>query len=166
MVGRTPAEAVHHFVEPLQQVLSCVTDTVIHVSRGYYPRSEPHSAELHENPAPIHTRLSTLQLFVAYRYSISEVQARTLWNVQIVSYNFTLLDASTREIFAYHWHPVGVSTVTTPHLHLGPGALIGRDELRTAHLPTGAVALADVVRFAITDFGVIPRRDDWTVVLS
>lgn len=167
MVGRTSAEAVHHFIEPLQRALSCVTDAVIHVSSGYFPRAEPHGAELSENPAALRTRGSnSIHLFVTISYVIEHVDGREPWRVRVTGHNFTLDDSSRREILAYHWHPVGVSAVTMPHLHLGPGALVGRDELRVAHLPTGAVALADVIRLAITDFGVVPRRADWAAVLQ
>jgi hypothetical protein len=49
---------------------------------------------------------------------------------------------------------------------LGPGAAAGRAELNTAHLPTGPVALRDVVGLAIRDFGVTPLRHDWQAALA
>jgi hypothetical protein len=167
VVGRTSAEAVHRFIEPLQRALSCVTDAVIHVSRGYFPRDEPHGAELSQNPAVLRTSgPNSIYLFVTTSYVIEHTDGREPWRVRIAGHTFALDDSSYREILAYHWHPLGVSAVTTPHLHLGPGALLGRDDLMMAHLPTGAVALADVVRLAIMDFGVVPRRDDWAKVLQ
>ncbi|MBI4312849.1 MAG: hypothetical protein HY681_13870 [Chloroflexi bacterium] len=106
-------------------------------------------------------------LYVAFQYKIAETSARgDRWEIQIAGYRFALWNASVSEIISYHWHPVGVSAVTTPHLHLGPGALVGRDELKAAHLPTGAIALAGVIRLAIADLGVVPRRSDWAEVLQ
>ena len=34
------------------------------------------------------------------------------------------------------------------------------------HLPTGQVAIEDVIRLAIVEFGVRPRRADWAAVLA
>jgi hypothetical protein len=35
-----------------------------------------------------------------------------------------------------------------------------------AHLSTGPVALEDILRLVITEFGVTPRRADWDTVLQ
>src|SRR5215213_270046 len=68
------------------------------------------------------------------------------WRARIVAYQYALLDQNGREYLAYHWHPDGSSHVTEPHLHLGPAARVGVGELAAAHLPTGPVSLASVVR--------------------
>ena len=83
----------------------------------------------------------------------------------ITSYYLGLADTEEREILAYHWHP-HIAQITFPHLHLGPGAAIGRPELSTAHLPTGTVELRDVLLLAVRDFGVAPLRNDWADVLA
>jgi hypothetical protein len=88
------------------------------------------------------------------------------WHVQIGAYQYALLDRDDREYFAYHWHPVGGSHVTKPHLHLGPAALVGVPEIAAAHLPTGPVSPAAVVRLAIESFGARPLRRDWSAVLE
>jgi hypothetical protein len=41
-----------------------------------------------------------------------------------------------------------------------------RDEVRKAHFPTGRLAFEDVLRLVITQFGVIPLRDDWETMLE
>jgi hypothetical protein len=41
---------------------------------------------------------------------------------------------------------------------------MGRPELINAHFPTGRIALEDVLRLAITEFGVRPPRSDWAEV--
>ncbi|MGI8553416.1 MAG: hypothetical protein ACR2PL_21930 [Dehalococcoidia bacterium] len=56
--------------------------------------------------------------------------------------------------------------MTTRHIHLGAGAGSLRPELTAAHLPTGWVALQDVLRLAIEAFGVRPLRPDWDAVLT
>ena len=89
-----------------------------------------------------------------------------------VYYAYEILDREERELVAYHWHPAGISPVTDPHVHLsgrlapldlGPGdAPIAFGEM---HLLTGLVTFADVVRLAIAEFAVQPRRSDWDTIL-
>ena len=87
------------------------------------------------------------------------------WRVTIVAYQYTLLDADHREIVAFHLHPEGSSHVTTPHLHLGAGAGQLRADLAAAHIPTGPITLAAVVRLSIEGFAARPLRRDWDRVL-
>jgi hypothetical protein len=70
------------------------------------------------------------------------------------------------EIVAYHWHPGRRSPIDFPHLHLGAGSGVDREELHKAHLPTGRVELEDVLLMAIQEFGVRPRREDWEEILG
>ncbi len=83
-----------------------------------------------------------------------------------------MLDREDREILAFHWHPIGLSDVTDPHIHLSSKLNpidMGRDQdplpLAGMHIPTGFVTLEDVVRLLITEFGITPRRDDWDALL-
>jgi hypothetical protein len=91
---------------------------------------------------------------------------RGLWEAETAAYDYRLSDQDDREIVAYHWHPEGQSHVRTPHLHLGPGAEIGRTALLRAHLPTGPVPIQDVLRLTIEGFNVEPARRDWDRVLQ
>lgn len=74
------------------------------------------------------------------------------------------------EILAYHWHPDTRSHVLDPHLHVGP-ATIGTNAIyrpgvmHQVHFPTGFVPLASVIRMAIEELGVEPRRPDWESIL-
>jgi hypothetical protein len=79
---------------------------------------------------------------------------------------YALEDAGGAEILSYHWHPEGRSAVREPHLHLGPSAKVGLTILANAHLPTGRLALVNILRLAISEFGVVPRRDDWADVFA
>ncbi len=67
-------------------------------------------------------------------------------------------------IIAFHWHPAERFEVRHPHLDRG--AKEGREDLHRTHIPTGRVALEDVIRFAIMELGVEPKRADWERVLS
>jgi hypothetical protein len=90
------------------------------------------------------------------------------YTTRIVSYEYRLIDHDDREILAFHWHPVGLSDVVDPHLHLSSRLNpieIGRNQeslnLADMHIPTGFVMLEDVVRLLVAEFGIAPRRDDW-----
>jgi hypothetical protein len=91
---------------------------------------------------------------------------RGLWEAQTAAYEYRISDQDDREIVAYHWHPEGQSHIRTAHLHLGPGAEIGRAALLTAHLPTGPVPIQAVLRLAIESFEAQPVRRDWDDVLQ
>jgi len=93
----------------------------------------------------------------------AETQAR--FAACITRYYYTLSDSENREILSYHWHPDQPGMVAYPHLHLGPGAQLGWRKLAGAHLPTGQVRLEDLLRLAIGELGVQPRRKDWKEVL-
>lgn len=87
------------------------------------------------------------------------------WEARTVAYMYVLsMDGS--EFLAFHWHPVGPSPVRTPHLHVGVEIQIGATWLAKAHLPTGVVALADVLKLLLGELGVRSLRDDWQAVLA
>lgn len=165
MPGRTPAEAISEYVESIQLAVSCVSDAVATVKGGYYPAHRPHTLELNEGSLVRLRGTSRLSLFVQQYYRIVESRApRTRWTVIETGYRYKILDANHREILAYHWHPVGQSSFISQHLHLSHGAMLGREELHTAHLPTGYVSSTDIIRLLIRDFGATPRRGDWESV--
>lgn len=166
MAGRTPAEAVVAFVDPLQRALSCVTDAVLNVAGGYHPASEPHAATLAGGlPVPLASS-GGLLLAVTIHYRIVEAEGpRGPWKVVAAAYSYRLLATDEKESLAYHWHPAGRSSTTWPHLHLGPAGG-GTGALLKAHLPTGRVALEEVLRLAVDHFGVTPSRRDWENVLA
>jgi hypothetical protein len=108
-----------------------------------------------------------LSVVVSQHYRLIERPAPVEpWKVSTVAYFYALREAGGHEIFSYQWHPLITASVTFPHLHIGYGAYVGRDEFHKAHLPTGRVALEDFVRLLIEEFHVPPVRDDWPEVLQ
>lgn len=162
--GRTPAEAVSNYQSGIQRLLSCVSDSVVGVAGGYYPSPIPHS--LIANSGLLRGP-SRLILSLEQYYRIAEpLSPHTRWQVEIVGYDYAVYDSDEREVLVYHWHPRGESSATTPHLHLGHGAQVGRRDVRDAHLPTGHVSLSDLIRLLIEEMGAQPRRQDWDTVLD
>jgi hypothetical protein len=107
-------------------------------------------------------------LTIAQLYHVSETQDpdRGRWKVSTAEYNYTLRLQDRRVLIAYHWHPGEQFRVRTPHLHIGPGALLPDTALHRTHVPTGRVAIEDVIRFAINELGVEPEREDWRQILD
>ena len=167
MTSRTPASAVSEYIDLVQLAVSCVSDSVVTVRGGYYPSDRPHSLQLNEG---IPVRLAgTSRLWLSFHqfYVISESDLpRAGWTVVESGYRYRILDSDRREILTYHWHPGGRSPIIFQHLHIGNGAMAGRQELQTAHLPTGYVSVGDIVGMLIRDFGVSSRRSDWESVLA
>ena len=99
-----------------------------------------------------------LRLVMAIRYVLVEDAG---WGASTTGYRFRLEGVDGRELVSWHWHPDGLSGVRWPHLHVDAVALAPRSQLTGAHLPTGsAVDLSAVLRLAIADLGVPPRRRD------
>lgn len=167
MAGKTPPEAVHNFLEPLQLALSCVSQEVLTVRGGYYPSATPHALTLGNSPA-ILGRDRRFALKVVQHYRVIEYEdARGPWKVRTVAYYYTVEESGGpgQEIFGYHWHPSERTAITFPHFHLYPGAGAMQDKVRKAHFPTGRIAFEDMLRLVISQFGVVPRRDDCEAIL-
>jgi hypothetical protein len=101
-----------------------------------------------------------LLLNVTQHYRIVEAEGdRGPWKVQTAGYDYEVLNEDGSEFLIYHWHPDGISPEVRPHLHIG-GAH------RKTHIPTGRVAMEDVVRMCLRDLGTEPQRGDWAEVLE
>ena len=163
LVGKSAAEAVEVFFDTYQRVVSCVTPAVL-LGRAYHVTQQPHLLTFGVDDGVRLGRRGAIFLVVELRYHLTPSRRSRSWAVEIVGYEYRLRDRAGQDIIAYHWHPIGRSPITYPHLHVG-----GRTPsvgLSKAHLPTGQVSLAAVVRMAITELGVEPLRPDWREVLD
>ena len=167
MAGRRPREAVKAYFDPLRQAFSCVTRAGLVVS-GYEPCETLHSLLLNQGePTRLRSKIG-LSLAARMLYEIVSAEGdRGPWKVRTAAYYYGLHDQEGHEILAYHWHPgaPGPQGERSPHLHLGVGSGVS-PLLRKAHLPTGRVALEEILRLAIADLGVKPLRKDWRAVLA
>lgn len=177
MPAKKPKAAVDALVARLPRVASCITDQPV-LASGHRPSPQPYAVTFAALGRAVSLRAVNrnrrLSFFMAYEYRVVEVSGgRRSYQVQPAGYRYRLLDTEERELLAYHWHPVGPSSVTYPHLHLSgrlhPLELGGEDgpiAFGEIHLPTGFVTLADVVRLLIAELAVVPRRSDWPAVLQ
>lgn len=158
--GRQPAIA--SFVHALQQGLSCVTQAVLIQERQ--ATNDRWTARLAGDRAALSgPRPLTLSMLLDFVVSGRHDNGAD-WGVQTVGYWYEIRHAAGPMVFAYHWHPVGPSPITWPHLHLR-GDVAGISFAKV-HLPTGPITLQELLRFVIVDLNVAPRRDDWEHVLS
>jgi len=167
VAGSTPRKAVQNFLEPLQRALSCVTDAQIAADRDVSMAKEHvWMGAGGETFALARDRGPSLRARINQEYRIVRAEGqRGPWKVTITAYHYTVEEASGTEIISFQWHPTGSGALPYPHVHLGHAAAVGRAELEGAHIPTGRVALEQVLRFAIEAFKLQPRRTDWRDVL-
>lgn len=170
MAGDTPYQAFENFRDPLQKAISCVSKEA-HVwaligTNGYRP-GEDHTL-VPKTGDPVRLRgQNELDLVSQIWYRVNATEGdRGPWKVETLAYSHGLETADAQEVIAYQWHPGQGSRITYPHMHLGSGIGADLGILEKVHIPTGRVALEDVLRFAITELGVEPQRDDWEETLT
>lgn len=164
MPGRTPREAVKAYLEQLQKNISIVSQGVLRVSN--YDMLEAVSVLTLLDPTPLSGR-PDLYLSFTQQYKIVKVPENGPFRVTTLYYSYAIETQDAQEIVGYHWHPDGVSPVRFPHLHLGPAARVGMEDLRRkAHLPTGRFAFEEVVEFLVATFGVEPDRTLWQEIVD
>lgn len=130
-------------------------------------QDEPHVLTLGDG-GPVRLRgRSQLALTISQRYRIVEdTGPRGPWKASIAGYIYALDVQDEGELIAYHWHPEARGAPTTPHLHIGKAAGLGYPNLEGSHLPSGRVAVEELLRLAISELGIDARRDDWADVLD
>ena len=134
--GRNPYQAVQDFRSSLQRAISCVTPSVIAVrSATDYGVGSEHALTLGV-PEAVKLPGANIALSIrAYARVVEREDGAAPGRVELAYYFHTLQDAQGREIITYHWHPGGRSSIDFPHLHLGAGSGVGREELQKAHIP-------------------------------
>jgi hypothetical protein len=93
---------------------------------------------------------------------------------QAYTYGFTIAgERGEQELLTFHWNRLGALFGARPRgqLHIGPGlfatpTVVRPGDFHRAHVPTGELPFAAVVRFAIAELGVTPLVDDWVTILS
>jgi hypothetical protein len=156
---------VDAFLEPLKEVIGCVTDEgfVARIRRagGPYPASFQSDFAILDRVGG----LPPMRLELTHDYHVVPPDGgRGLWRVSTAGWIYELADSRDQLIAAFHWHPEGSGRATRPHVHVhGHHDTV---DLHKLHLPTGRVPIESVVRFAIEDLNVVPRRSDWERVLD
>jgi hypothetical protein len=154
----------------LQLLLSCITDSVLRrIASGSTNGSETGDIALAGGMPVRIGRRGLLAIVVKQNYHLTEQPSGPRdhrWTFHVDTYIYRLVDANHQELISWYRHPKDPNSAKHHHFHLGPAAQVGRAEFHRAHLPTGVVMLAEVVRSAITDFHIEPRRENWQAILD
>jgi hypothetical protein len=141
--------------------------------RGEISLGELRSLYLNNNQPVTLSARAPIALIVAQKLQVVRESGsnRRMWTVVTTAYNYALRLPDGPEIVAYQWEQDAPGWVTFPHLHIGRGATgnvttFGPRGLHRIHFPTRHVTIEDVLRLAITEFGVEPRRQDWEHILG
>jgi hypothetical protein len=174
----TSAKAVQAFRDWLQDAVGCITQVRLDASPDWQQPATrsagPHTISLSDDGLPLLLDgTAQIALTVNHHYRIVHDSARGEWHVQTAAYYYAIDAQGGGEILSYHWHP-GVG-IDFPHVHVSssavnpdvisaakwaPGANALRADLAKAHLPTGRIALEDVISLLIEQFDV-PGRGHW-----
>jgi hypothetical protein len=100
------------------------------------------------------TGMPELHLYMAMTLRCIPDPSKGPFRMTTMRYDYELSERGD-VMFGWHWHPESKrSTVRWPHLHLPPGSAY-----RSKHVPTGRVALEDVLLFAINDMNAEPAHN-------
>lgn len=70
-------------------------------------------------------------------------------------YDYELFEKS-EQIFGWHWHPTSKrSQITWPHFHMPQAS-----RYKSAHIPTGRLALEDLLLFLIDEMDALPQLEN------
>jgi hypothetical protein len=165
LAAKSPQEAVEAFLTPFKAVVGCITGGgfVARIRRpgGPYPATfQSGFAELARSGGRPPIQLTLTHTY----YVVPEQGQRGPWRVTTAGWIYKITDAEGELIFAFHWHPEGSGRATWPHLHAnGSHPAFSLERL---HPPTGRVSIEAVVRFLIEDLDVVPRKEDWRIILD
>lgn len=181
MAAPNPSEAVRNVIEPLRDVLRCITMEYLGVAeRAGSPRigqTYPISIGL-QSPVLLRTPPGTpsIGLTIAQELRLGDTgsaRRHERFVVSLVRYYYALTTRDGAEIIAYHRAPETQDPhqKTFPHLHVGsinlrPDAPVRSGTFNRAHFPTGRVSVVSIIRLAIEEFDVQPLRRDWDTVLT
>ncbi len=180
MSGSNLREALARYATPLQTALHCVTAARLRHSAGdadatsvlLFPSEL--GVELRRMDSTSGNALEPIWLKVQEHLDImtaSTADAPRTFRPVASGYRYTIEDRNHREVLTFHWHPGQRSHEQDPLLHVGSGVIdSGAGDLgktfSSLHIPTERVALARIVRMLITEFQVVPNRQDWERVLE
>jgi hypothetical protein len=163
--GRTPAEAVTAFVEPLQAALGCLAiGARISCKPSRSPKLGSDAKWIINAGGGLSLRSVAGDRDLVFHASmewkvIPDTGPKGPCRVTTLGYKYSLDDGGA-ELWAMHWHPRGSSPVHEPHMHLGSAMATAGRLIDGAHLPVPRQSFEDAVRWCVT-FGAKPVRDDW-----
>ncbi len=164
--------AARRFCEHLNEVLA----TTVTQTRLVPVRSRARDIDIeitfrhegHPIKASLVTRFGPLRLYLG---QVCDGISRQDGTVQLrtIRYRYTLGAGDEDDpIFRWEYGPQPPGLYSRHHLQGAVPLQIGRYplSLNDLHLPTGYVAVEEILRFCISDLGVRPRSGEWNRILS
>jgi hypothetical protein len=170
MPGDSPREAVNAFLDPLRRAVACIGPAKVCVSAGGYDAlGKTHAWSLNDVRGMVAKGGWHFEAQMHYEIITDSRPGYGPYRVTTRAYRYRIALASV-DIVRIHWHPVGQSTYTNPHVHLAldmanwkPGD--PPPETIKQHLPTGRLTFEDAVTWALS-IGMPAARSDWQTVLA
>lgn len=163
--------AIQNYLTELQTIVSCVASEVCYV----YPNNNGRqvlawfgTSQSHPQPLLL-KRKNNDKLFIDIRQEIRQPTARNNYLVSTKSYLYSILDAEKKDLIGFHYHPeLDDDPVVHPHIHVyaDTDKRFADFNLHKRHIPSGRVALEDVIEWLIIELEVKALRSDWQRILQ
>ncbi len=163
--------AIKNYLNELQKIVSCVASEVCYV----YPNNSGRqvlawSGTDPSDPQPLMLkRKNNSKLFIDISQEIQQPNARNDYLVSTKSYMYSILDAEKKDLIGFHYHPeLDDDPVMHPHIHVYADAdkRFADFNLHKRHIPSGRVALEDVIEWLIVELEVKALRSNWQQILQ
>lgn len=152
MPGSNPDAAWRSFLDPFARSIGCV-DT------GFRAAWRRVTEDLYQVVSPDHrpaqlSRSSGPDAVLRFGLNLSPVQTDDGgWRMTTKRYSYSFSVGS--DVVRWEWHPQSrKSKADWPHFH--PVADAGRGPFGNKHLPSGRIALEDILLWSIRQLGVLP----------
>jgi len=176
MPGRTESEAADAYRDPIATALACIADGSRFQFRRYVPIAQQTSGPIQftlDNANEVHLGgEQNVKLHVSQHvvFVDSDDPKKPL---RMSTRGYMYLLATDRVMINWHWHPKTSASrnvdpsirphVHTTHLEIDTGK---QSKIARLHVPTGRVAIEQVVRYAIEELGVKALNDDWNKLIT
>lgn len=187
MAGKSPAEALEAFIDPIRAAVQCVADADVFGSsaderlRGsltFTPRGHAPG-----NMLPVDSpgrRRGDLQIGIYHEYMIVPFAdpVKGPYKVQSQYYTYGLYDWEERELIVFHWQPTSAGWTPAPHVHITgarPFPIPGRHvhdsdpppvDLSNMHIPTARMFIESFLFMLLADDIIVPHHEAWPHVLT
>ena len=174
MAGRSPSEAFHNFIAPMNRALTCVSaGGRLSISREHaqssFHTNVDYAATLTAGDA-VRLRGTSTPLWLGIRHAFLIVEGagdRGPYKTTTVGYSYRFhadIGHDRSEILAFQWNRDASPPLRKyPHLHIGSaisrGSSFRQDDFSDLHIPTGRLSLEAVLLFAIQELGVEPAEN-------
>lgn len=155
-------EAVSSYSRDIQLIISCLSTNVCFA----YPTTSSRYVLSIETIRLPRGGLSPLFVNVSQEIEFNIAEAR----FSTKFYLYSVRDQNQDALISFHYHPEinDDNPIQFPHIHVYTHA----DERFTAldfqkrHIPSGRIALEDIVRWLISEFAITPLRSNWNEILT